>query len=72
MRLKGIYQSLKLKFECEAIETPIVVDISQRPQPTFKEYLYKSTLVVPLSALSSVPHKVMHIKDTHSCVHYKI
>lgn len=47
------------------METPIVVNVSERPRPSYEKYSIKVFKdEVALGTFSSIPHGVMPTKDT--------
>lgn len=55
-----------------SINTPLVVEIKNRPCPIFKKHLYKSLLDESLGAFSQVYHGVLHTEDIRAYIHCNI
>lgn len=53
-------------------DTPLLVEIKDRPHLEFKKHHFKSLLDDPLGEFSSVFHGVLHIEDIRAYIHYDI
>lgn len=54
------------------MDTPHLVDVTDRPHPEFKRHPFKSEQTNPTGALSGVPYGVLHVEDIRSFYHCKI
>lgn len=52
--------------------TPILVNVSEKPQPKFKKYPMKIFEDDPFRSFSSIPNKVLPTKDTRAFIHGKM
>lgn len=54
------------------MDTPLVVDITERAHPKFKKNPYKPIENNPQGAFSSVPYDVLHVEHISAYIHLNI
>ena len=54
------------------VDTPILIEITQEPEPKYKLSLLNTTEVDNIGALSSIPPHVLLMEDIRIFIHYKI
>lgn len=54
------------------VDTPLVVEVSERERSQFNKTPFKSIEDDPNSAFSSVPYGVLHVDDVRAYIHYNI
>lgn len=54
------------------MDTPHLVDVTDRPHPEFKRHPFKFEAIDRIKALSGVPYDVSHVEDVRSFYHYKL
>lgn len=55
-----------------SIDTPLVVEVSERERPQFKRHPFKYVEDDPNGAFLSVPYGFLHVDDVRAYTHYTI